>query len=95
MTIADFANLYVTVIEPTLRILAFAFFVIFIVWLFMLLKSGEKKGDMINAIVMGTWKGIVAVLMFFGAALAWVFKFCVRIVTIVFASIRDFFTSEV
>ncbi len=95
MTVADFANLYVSVIEPTLRILAFFFFVIFIIWVFMLLKSGEKKGDMINAIMMGTWKGIAAVTLFFGAALAWIFKFFMRVVTVVFASIRDFFTSEV
>lgn len=94
MTVAEFANFYVTTIEPVARVGAFIFAGIFIIWFFMLLKSGEKKGDMINAIVTGTWKGIVAVAMFFGLFVQWIFRFFVRIVTVIVASIRDFFTSE-
>lgn len=95
MTTAEFAEFYVMTIEPTLRVLFFFLVAIFLIWLFMLLKSGEKKGDIINAIVTGLWKGFVATALFIGAAIAWFFKMIIRIITVAVASIRDFFTSEV
>lgn len=95
MTTTEFAEFYVTTLEPTLRVLFFFLVAVFLIWLFMLLKSGEKKGDIINAIVTGVWKAVVGTVMFVGMAIAWVFKLIVRIVTVAVASIRDFFTSEV
>lgn len=95
MTAAEFAQFYVTTLEPTLRVVFFILVGIFLIWLFMLMKSGEKKGDIINAIVTGLWKGSVATTMFIGLAIAWVFKFIIRIITVAVASVRDFFTSEV
>ena len=95
MNIEELASLYVTSIEPTLKVVGFIFVAMIALWLFSLMRSGDKKSELLDSIMKGIWAGTVALFTYIGMGLWWVVTFIIRIITIIFASIRDFFTSQV
>ena len=95
MDVETIASLYVNVIEPVGRVLVFALIAIFILWLFSIIQDSGKKKDVLNSLVSGVGKLIVGVFVYTGAALLWFGKFLLRAVTVIFATVRDFFTSKI
>ncbi|MBI1308545.1 MAG: hypothetical protein GC129_01625 [Proteobacteria bacterium] len=94
MDINQLAEIYVDYLEPSLRVLGFLIVVIFLLYMLGLVRDSKKKGDLVNSAFSFIINIITKFVSFIGHALLWLAKAVLKIVTVIFASIRDFFTSE-
>ena len=89
------ANLYVNVLEPALKVLLVVFAVAFVLYLFNLLRGGDKKNDLITAVVNGVVKITVKTVQLIGKSILGGFKLLLKTSRVIFATLRDFLTSKI
>jgi lysylphosphatidylglycerol synthetase-like protein (DUF2156 family) len=95
MSVAEFAALYVHYIEPTLRVLFFLAIIVAVLYFFNMLKDSKKKSELIGTIFNFMVKAVVGGVVGFGKGLLWFVKTMLKIITILFATVRDFFVSKI
>lgn len=95
MDISRAAYAYVTYIEPSLKVLAFAAIVVVVLYIFNSLKDTKKNTDLINKTFNLMVKGFVGIFKYTGLFIVWLGKLLLKITKVIFASIRDFFTSKI
>jgi hypothetical protein len=95
MDISRAAYAYVTYIEPALKVAGFAAIVISVLYIFNSLKDGKKNAEFINTAFNFMVKAIVGLFKYSGLAVVWLGKLLLKIIKVIFASIRDFFTSKI
>jgi hypothetical protein len=88
------AQFYVNVLEPGLQILAVALLVVFLLYIFNLLRGGAAKGDALSTIVNGVVKLLLQVIRLLGVAVARFLKSTIRTLRLLFATVRDFLFSK-
>lgn len=95
MSAQQLAHVYVTFVEPTLKVVTFLIIVVFVLYIFNTMRDGKKKTELINNIVNGCVKVLTVSFSYAGLALLASAKFLFRLATLVVAAIRDFFTSKI
>jgi hypothetical protein len=95
MNIADLAVFYVDVIEPVLKFCAFLVIAIFLLYLLNMLRDAKKKTDLINGAFNFIIKLATKTVSVSGRIVVWTVKVLLNIIRVIFASIRDFFTSKI
>lgn len=90
--IAYLAQLYVNVIEPGLRIFAIIALIMAALYVFNLLRGG--KDDAITKLVNGFFRLIYKTVCLFGVLMVKLMRGFIKRMMLVFAVIRDFFTSR-
>lgn len=95
MSINDLARLYVDFLEPTLRFLGIAIFLILVLAMLNILRDGKKKGELLNSAFSFIIKMVTKSITFLGHALLWMAKATLKIITVIYASFRDFFISKI
>lgn len=95
MSIQYIAELYVDFIEPALKGLLFVVIVVVLLYFINLIRDSKKKTDLINSMFSIIIKVISRALFWVGGALVWLAKMLLKTITVIFAAIRDFFTSKI
>lgn len=95
MDISHIAYIYVTYLEPLLKILFFAVVLIVVLHLFNSMRDGKKHSDIISFAFNGMLSLIKGVFLYAGLILAWMGKMLLKTIKLIFASVRDFFTSDI
>lgn len=95
MEISSLAYLYVTYLEPLLKILFFATILIIVLHVFNAMRDGKKHSDIIGMAFNGLMSLIKNVFIYTGMAVAWFGRLLLKIIKLIFASVRDFFTSDI
>lgn len=90
--IAYLAQLYVNVIEPGLRIFAVVALVMAVLYILNLLRGA--KDDAITKLVNGFFRLIYKTVCLFGVLMVKLVRGSIKRLMLVFAVIRDFFTSR-
>ena len=90
--ISRIAEFYVNIIEPALHIFAVVALVMAVLYVVNLLRGG--KDDIITRTVNGFFKLIYKLVVLLGVLVARLLKAFVRQLHLIFAVIRDFFTSK-
>ncbi len=95
MTIAEFAEIYVNYIEPIGKAVILFFVFITVAYFLVVAKDAKKKQDFITGIFSVMWQGVAAICTYTGLSIWWVVRMLMRIITVIFATVRDFFTSKI
>lgn len=95
MTIAEFAQLYVDYIEPIGKIFLFLLAIAACVMLLSYVKDREKLSDIATQFVMFFWLIFSKLAIWTGMALWWLLLFIMRAVSLIIATVRDFFVSRI
>jgi len=93
--LSSIASFYVNVIEPTLQVLAVAALVIIVLYLLNLLRGGDRKGDLITVVVNESFKFIFRFIVLIGKSLILLARMLLNTSRVIFATLRDFFKSEI
>lgn len=89
------AVLYVSVIEPGLKILLVVILIAFGLYVFNFLRGGESKGNLISGLVNIIVKSIIKTVQLAGKALLGSIKLLLNTSRVIFATVRDFLKSEI
>ncbi|PIZ30653.1 MAG: hypothetical protein COY40_04050 [Alphaproteobacteria bacterium CG_4_10_14_0_8_um_filter_53_9] len=95
MEISQLAALYVNFIEPLLKILFFAAIFISVLHIFNAMRDGKKHSEIIGMLFNGLISLLKNIFIYAGKGLAWFAQMLLRIIKLIFASVRDFFTSDI
>lgn len=95
MTIAQLAEFYVNVLEPLGRFLFFIIIAVFLLYLLNLVRGTSGESNLSNNVVNLIFKSFVKTMNYTGKLVLWIFKLLLKTITVIFASIRDFFTSKI
>ncbi len=93
--LSSIAIFYVNVIEPTLQVLAVVAVVIGVLYLLNLLRGGDRKNDLITLVVNEFFKMIYKTIVLSGKAVVAVAGMLLKTSRVIFATLRDFFKSEI
>lgn len=91
--ISRIAEFYVNVIEPALHIFAVVALIMAVLYVLNLLR-GSGKDDIITKTVNGFFRLIYKLVVLLGVLAARLVKALIRQLHLIFAVIRDFFTSK-
>lgn len=89
------AEIYVNFVEPAAKVLLVVFAIAFVLYVFNLLRGGDKKNDLVTAVVNGTVKLVVKTVQLIGKAILHSLKMLLKTTSLIFATLRDFFTSKI
>ena len=89
------AVFYVNILEPALKVLAVVFAIVFVLYVFNLLRGGDKKNDIITVVVNGMVKMIVKSVQLVGKSIVTSVKVLLAASRVIFATLRDFLTSKI
>jgi len=95
MTIERAAEIYVNIVDPALRIGLFVVIAVFLLYFLNLLRDGSKKTDMVNGLFNLIIKTITKTVTLTGKVLLFILSTLRKTITVIFASLRDFFISEI
>lgn len=95
MSIDVLAQLYVNTLEPILKFAGLAIVIIILLSMLNILRGGGKNGELVNSAFNFIIKIITKSITWLGYALLWLAKALLKIAHVIFASIRDFFTSKI
>ncbi|HEX2859151.1 MAG TPA: hypothetical protein VHP58_03020 [Alphaproteobacteria bacterium] len=95
MNVEQVAELYVHVIEPALKVLAFFIIVITVLYLFNALADSKKKTEFVNNTFNFILKAVFLIFTGVGRAAIIVGRLLLRIINLLIATISDFFTSKI
>jgi hypothetical protein len=95
MTLQDFAALYVNYLEPFAKIAFFVIIAIVVMWFIIMVRDDDKRTGLITNSFDFLWKSVVATVTYGALGIWWGIKMLMRIVTVIFATVRDFFTSKI
>lgn len=95
MTIAHLADFYVNVIEPLGKLLFFIIIAVFLLFLLNLARGTSKDANLTNGIVNMIVSIFKKTVTYSGKLVMWMLKMLLKTITVIFASIRDFFTSKI
>jgi hypothetical protein len=93
--ISALAKIYVDVIEPSFKFIALLFIIMLLFQFIGLMTDSKKKSEMVGSAFSFIIKIIKGALVYTGHAIWWLTKVSLKIMTVIFASIRDFFTSKI
>lgn len=94
MSISSLAQLYVNIIEPLIHFVGFLILGVLLLATLNILRDGKKKGELLNSALSFIIKMMTKSVTLFGHALLWLAKASFKIITVIYASFRDFFTSK-
>lgn len=95
MAIQELAALYVNYVEPALRVLFFLVVVIVVLHIFHIVKGG-KPGEGFASKSFGFMiNGLVTMIKSVASGAWWSLKSMLKVITILFATVRDFFVSKI
>ena len=95
MDISNLAYVYVTYLEPLLKVLFFLTILIVVLHIFNAMRDGKKHSDLIGMAFNGLVSVIKNIFVYVGLAVAWFGKMLLKVIKLIFASVRDFFTSDI
>lgn len=95
MNIESFAVFYVNYLEPMLHFLGFLIIGVIILALLNIVRDGKKKGELVNSALSFIIKILTGSVTMLGRFLLWLTKASLKIITVIYASFRDFFTSKI
>lgn len=95
MTIEQAAQIYVDYVDPALRVLLFFVIAVFLLYMLSVIRDGKKKTDVINATFNFIIKFITKTISFMGKLLLFIITLLRKTITVIYASIRDFFFSRI
>lgn len=95
MTIADFAEFYVNVLEPVLKFLIFFIIAVFLLYMLNVMRDTKKKGDLVTVMVNFITKSITKSVVLAGKVLLWCSNMLLKSITVIYTSIRDFLFSKI
>lgn len=94
MTPESLAHLYVNYLLPAGKVLGFLLIVLFALQLINLM-SGSKKFENIDKMFNMIMKIIAALVVSLGRLMMWLGRTLLKIINVLFDTIRDFFTSKI
>lgn len=95
MNVSQIAELYVHVIEPALKVVAFFMVVITVLYIINSLGDSKKKTEMVNNIFNIMIKSTVVVFAGLGKGALFLGKLLLQIFNLLVHTISDFFTSKI
>lgn len=95
MSIELFADLYVTYIEPALKIFAAFMLVMAVIYVLQFIKDPKRQIDIATQFFQFINRAIVAVFLGVFHGVTWICKFIWRTLSIIFGTLRDFFISRI
>ncbi len=95
MNVEQLAELYVHVIEPALKVLAFFIVIVTVLYLLNALGDSKKKTEFVNNTFNFIIKAIFVIFTGLGRAALIVGRLLLRIINLLIATISDFFTSKI
>lgn len=95
MTMAHLADFYVNFIEPFGKLLFFIVIAAFLLFLLNLVRGTSKEANLTNGVVNLVVKILKGTVSYTGRFLVWSSKVLLKTTVVIFASIRDFFTSKI
>jgi hypothetical protein len=95
MDVSELAVVYVHVIEPVLKVLAFFLVVLTLLYLFNAMGDSKKKADMVNGLFNILIKGAMLLATGLGRGVLFLGRLLLRIINLLVATISDFFTSKI
>lgn len=93
--LSSIATFYVNVLEPTLQVLAVVALVIGVLYLLNLVRGGDRKNDLITVVVNEFFKLIYKTIVLMGKSVVALALMLLKTSRVIFATIRDFFKSEI
>lgn len=95
MTVEQFANLYVYYIEPLLRATILIALVVTLLQVVNVVAGGDKKFVLVDKAFNLMVKFFIVLFVSSGRLVAWLARSLLRIIAVLFDTIRDFFTSKI
>lgn len=95
MGIEKLAEFYVYFIEPGIKAFIFLFVVIMLLYVINLARDQKKKADLVTSLFNMMIKLVKGGVVGVGKLVVFLLKASLKIITIIFASVRDFFTSKI
>lgn len=95
MTMAHLAEFYVNIIEPFGKLLFFIIIVVVVLFLFNLIRGTSKDANLTNGVVNMLVRFLKGTVTYTGRFVVWLGKVLLKTTIVIFASIRDFFTSKI
>ncbi len=95
MTVEQFANLYVYYLEPALRAILIIALVVTLLQVVNVITGGEKKFAIVDKAFNLMLKSFVIFVVGMGRFLVWLGKVLLKTFTVLFDTVRDFFTSKI
>jgi hypothetical protein len=95
MTIADFAAFYVHYVEPTFRFVALAVVIIIVLHIFNMFRDSKNQNQFVEKAFSLMINGAISAVVGTSKGLLWFAKTMLKITTVLFATVRDFFVSKI
>lgn len=95
MTIQYLAEFYVNFIEPALKAAVFIVIVVVLLYIINLIRDSKKKTDLVNSLFSLIVKLITGAVVWVGGVAVWLVKMLLKTITVIFAAVRDFFSSKI
>ena len=95
MTIEQFAQLYVYYVEPFLKVIVICAVVVTLLQVVNVVAGGDKKFVLVDKAFNLMIGSFVTMAVFSGKSAVWFAKTLLRILTVLFDTVRDFFTSKI
>ena len=93
--LATIAQLYVNVLEPMFFYGLILLVVLFVLYMVNLLRGGGKKDDLVSKVVNGFVALIIKIIKLCGRMMAGSIKVLLKAITLLTATVRDFFGSKI
>ena len=95
MNVEQVAELYVHVIEPALKVLAFFIVIVTVLYLLNALGDSKKKTEFVNNTFNFIIKTVIFCFTALGKGAIILGRLLLRIINLLIATISDFFTSKI
>lgn len=89
------ALLYVKFFIPALQILSGLILLLLIIYLFNMLRGGDRKNDFIANVVNGMVKGFIKFIQLIGKMIIGSVKLLLKTISLIIATVSDFLTSKI
>lgn len=89
------AEFYVSYVEPGAKIFAFIFAILLVIWLVDMMRQPGAHLQMAGTVIMFVWNAVVKTFVWIWMAILFIFNMILRGIRLVFATVRDFFTSKI
>jgi hypothetical protein len=95
MDVERLAFIYVHILEPALKVLAFLVLVVTVLYIFNAIGDSKKKTDFVNSMFNLLMKSVVVLFTGLGRLGLILGRLLLRVFTLLVATVRDFFTSKI